>query len=141
MTPPLVSDLNQGNWDLWTQQFSKNEVNLYMPKFKLTYEISLNDILKTLGMEVAFDPSQADFTKLHKTEGVDRVYIRGVKHKTFVEVNEEGTEAAAATSEEARVTSVPPPPKLMKINRPFLFLIRENRSGTILFVGKIMDPA
>ena len=136
----LIAGLNQENWDLWTKQLFTNEVDLYMPKFTLTYEKSLKDILISLGMGTAFDPLQANFTKMYVEDGVNRAYISEVKHKTFVEVNEEGTEAAAVTSVEVGVTSAMPS-KLMKVNRPFLFVIRENSSGTILFIGKIMDPS
>lgn len=133
----LIAGLNQENWDLWTKQLFTDEVDLYIPKFKLAYEKSLNDILIALGMGTAFDPLQADFTKMYKGGGI---VISEVKHKTFVEVNEEGTEAAAVTSVEFEYASAPLP-KLMKVNRPFLFVIRENSSGTILFIGKIMDPS
>jgi serpin B len=97
--------------------------------------VSLNEVLKALGMEIAFDTDQADFTNLYA--GPERAYISKVKHKTFVDVNEEGTEAAAVTSVEIGVTSAP---QRVVVDRPFLFAIRENYSGTILFMGKIVRP-
>ncbi|MCK4689970.1 MAG: serpin family protein, partial [Candidatus Marinimicrobia bacterium] len=106
------------------------------PKFKMEYEISLNNVLCALGMSIAFDPYQADFTKIN-SDG--NLYISNVKHKTFVKVNEEGTEAAAVTSVEITLTSIGSS-ITMRINRPFVFAIRENHSGTILFVGKIIEP-
>ncbi len=103
-----------------------------MPKFKLEYELSLNDVLKALGMEVAFTFG-ANFTKIRKSGGIR---INEVKHKTFVDVNEEGTAAAAATS----VGIIDIAHLSMIVNRPFVFLIREKFSNTILFMGKIVVP-
>ena len=134
----LVALLNQENWNLWINSFYKQELTLQLPKFTLEYEIKLNDVLKALGMEVAFDSSQADFTKMYKEEEVGaNLYISKVKHKTYVEVNEEGTEAAAVTSVEMRLESAG---VWMRVDRPFIFAIRENHSGTILFIGKIVEP-
>jgi serpin B len=135
----LIAGFNRENWDRWTGSFEKREGTVQLPRFTLEYELKLNDALKALGMGIAFDPSQADFTKLHK--GQQRAYISEVKHKTFVEVNEEGTEAAAVTSVGVAVTSVDPTTFWMRVDRPFVFAIRENRSQTILFVGKIVAPA
>ena len=136
----LIAELNQENWNRWISSFQKQELTLQLPKFTLEYEIKLNDVLGALGMEVAFNPSLADFTKMYKKEEVGaNLYISNVKHKTFVEVNEEGTEAAAVTSVEMTLESVQIKP-LMRIDRPFIFAIRENHSGTILFIGKIVEP-
>jgi serpin B len=136
----LIAELNQENWNQWVSSFHKQELNLQLPKFTLEYEITLNDVLGALGMEIAFNPGLADFTKMYKEEEVGaNLYISNVKHKTFVEVNEEGTEAAAVTSVEMTLESVPSR-ILMRIDRPFIFTIRENRSGTILFIGKIVEP-
>jgi len=133
----LIAELNQSNLLERSDGFSTQIVNLTMPKFKLEYEISLKEVLSRLGMGVAFDPSQADLTRMYT--GPNNAYISKVKHKTFVEVDEKGTEAAAATSVEVGVVSVPPVFE-MTVDRPFLFLIREHHSGTILFIGKILDP-
>jgi len=97
----------------------------------------LNDILKALGMEIAFIPDQADLTGIYK--GPENLYISEVKHKTFVEVNEEGTEAAAATSVGLTLASAAPSFS-MRVDRPFVFFIRERSSGVILFIGKIVEP-
>jgi serpin B len=136
----LIAEFNQENWGRWMNSFYEQEVTLELPKFTLEYEIELNSALKALGMEVAFSPSGADFTKMYKEEEVlENLYISKVKHKTFVEVNEEGTEAAAVTSVEMTVTSIPLK-ILMRIDRTFIFAIRESRSETILFIGKIVEP-
>ena len=134
----LVAEINQENWNQWINSFSKHKGTLQLPKFTLEYGLTLNNVLRALGMAIAFDPSQADFTKMYK--GPDSLFISMVKHKTFVEVNEEGTEAAADTSVEIRTTSVAPTGFSMKVDRPFVFAIRENHSQTILFIGKIIEP-
>jgi serpin B len=103
------------------------------------YEIELNDALKALGMGVAFDPDRADFSGVVQDSG--KAFISRVKHKTFAEVNEEGTEAAAVTSVEMRATSA----RLEKtfrmiVDRPFFCAIRDNKTQTLLFLGSITDP-
>ncbi|MCX6141794.1 MAG: hypothetical protein NTZ35_01105 [Ignavibacteriales bacterium] len=111
-------------------------MELYFPKFKFEYEKALNDMLKSMGMSVAFSPMEADFTYIDKR---GQLFISEVKHKTFVQVDEEGTEAAAVTSVGVGATSVGPN-TVMRVDRPFIFAIRENNSGTILFIGKIVEP-
>ncbi len=132
----LIAQFSNDSWNSWISSFSSQEVNLYLPKFKMEYEISLNNVLCALGMSIAFDPGRADFTKINSN---GNLYISKVKHKTFVKVNEEGTEAAAVTSVEITLTSTGSS-ITMRINRPFVFAIRENHSGTILFIGKIIEP-
>jgi serine protease inhibitor len=128
--------LTAENWQTWMQQFSRRDGRIEIPRFKLEYEASLNDVLKALGMETIFDPTTANFSKMTDAS----VVVDEVKHKTFVEVNEEGTEAAAVTSIGVRVTSVPPPPFQMTVDRPFFFAIRDERTGTVLFMGSIVEP-
>lgn len=131
----LIMEFDQKNWDLWMGSFFNQKLTLQFPKFVLAYELLLKDVLKKLGMAVAFDPDRADFTKMYK--GPESLFISKVKHKTFVDVNEEGTEAAAVTSVEIGITSVG---NFMRVDRPFVFAIRENKSQTILFMGKIVEP-
>ncbi|NQS90651.1 serpin family protein [Patescibacteria group bacterium] len=135
----LIAEFNQENFEQWINSFSKHEGTLEFPKFTIECELTLNDILKALGMAIAFDPYQANFTRMYK--GPESLYISEVKHKAFVKINEEGTEAAAVTSVEMRVTSIAPSGFLMRVDRPFVFVIRENCSKAILFVGKIVKPA
>ncbi len=127
--------LNQKNWENWMKQFESYEVNLGLPTFKNEYEVTLNDMLKSLGMQIAFQGGIADFSGMSR----EKLFISEVKHKTFVEVNETGTEAAATTSVkitlESAVITID-----MLVNRPFFFAIRENDSGTILFMGEITNP-
>ncbi|MFQ5769298.1 MAG: serpin family protein, partial [bacterium] len=134
----LIGELNEGNWSNWLSSFSKDSVTLQFPKFKLEYEITLNDVLKALGMGIAFT-GQADFTRMYQPGGL---FISYVKHKTFVEVNEEGTEAAAVTVV-AIMDSAGGPSNIifMRVDRPFIFVIRERHSQTILFMGKIVEPS
>jgi serine protease inhibitor len=132
-----IQQLTNENYSNWIGNLTKDSVILAFPKFKSEYEKSLVDVLTALGMSNAFIPGMADFTNMHKLVGKE-LFISDVKHKTFVEVDEAGTEAAAATVVEIGYTSAPEV-KIMKINRPFLFVLRENHSGTILFIGKIVE--
>ena len=123
-------------WNSLTNGLASRELELYFPKFKFEYEKTLNDMLKSMGMSIAFSLTEADFTNIDKR---GQLYISEVKHKTFVQVDEEGTEAAAVTSVGVGVTSVGQNP-VMRVDRPFIFVIREHNSGTILFMGKIVEP-
>jgi serpin B len=134
----LAASLTIGNWQSWKAQFSSQELTLQLPKFKVEYEIRLNDVLSGLGMAVAFDPAGADFTSINPEGGL---YISLVKQKTFVEVDEKGTEAAAVTVVVIDRTSAGPPEILMRVDRPFIFLIRETTSDAMLFMGKIVSVA
>lgn len=129
----LVAVLTEASWSEWTDRFAETEVDLYLPKLKLSYERKMNDDLKALGMRLAFGP--ADFTGMSPL-GRD-LFIAFVKQKTFVDIHEEGTEAAAVTIVGIGVTSAPATPT-MRVDRPFVFAIRERFSGTILFIGKIV---
>jgi len=132
----LIEGFTQEKWDGWVDGFYEINLTLLLPKIKLEYEIkdSLEKSLKDLGMEIAFDPEEADFTGMYEPGDI---YIDRIIHKTFLKVDEEGTEAAAATVVGVGTTGIG---LTMHINRPFLFVIRENHSGTILFIGKIVDP-
>ncbi len=131
----LVESLDSELWTTVLAGLTVTESNVVMPKYTLEYELEMKDVLTALGMGIAFVEGPADFSKI--CCGPGDIWIGKVKHKTFVEVNEEGTEAAAVTSVEMEFTSVP---ATVYIDRPFLFVIRERLSGTILFMGLIMDP-
>jgi serpin B len=128
--------LTQEQWISIVSGLTTKEAELYFPKFKLEYSKKLNNVLKAMGMSIAFSPDLADFTNIDKRGGL---FISDVQHKTFVQVDEEGTEAAAVTSVGVGRTSIGDT-FVMRIDRPFVFVIRENHSGTILFVGKIVEP-
>jgi serpin B len=135
----FLASLNTQSWEDWMPQFRSTPGDLVLPRFKLEYEMVLNDALKALGMGAAFDPQAANFKEMYAASPSANVFIGEVKHKTFVEVNEEGTEAAAATSGQMFVTSYTPPFKMV-VDRPFFCAIRDNQTGTILFMGAIVEP-
>lgn len=112
-------------------------IRLAMPKFSVEYPLSLRDTLVALGMGDAFTAGAADFSAM---DGSRELYIGDVIHKAFVTVDEEGTEAAAATAVIMELTSVPTAPLEVTLNRPFIFLIRDLDTGTILFLGRVTDP-
>ncbi len=133
----LIDDLDQETWDDWTGRFEATDVSLRLPKFKLEYEKKLNEILGAMGMDIAFDGARADFTRIRRSGGL---WIDYVLHKTFVEVDEEGTEAAAVTVVAiAECAGCGGSQVTMHVDRPFLFFIRERHSGTILFAGMVVS--
>jgi len=135
----VITQLSQANWNTWSKQFADRDIQLQLPKFKYEYdEKAMKPILSDLGMGVAFDSDKADFTRINANGGL---YISRVMHKTFIETNEEGTEAAAVTAVEVGVTSVGPDQTYyFTINRPFVYFIQEKSTGTILFLGTVMNP-
>lgn len=130
----LVSNLDQQNWSDWMQNFNEHEdFLLYLPKFKLEFEKNLNNMLVDLGMEDAFSPTLADFSNINPNA---QLFISEVKHKTYIDVNEKGTEAAAVTSVAVGFGSV----DMMIFNREFLFFIIEENTGFVMFSGRINQP-
>jgi serpin B len=115
------------------------KVLLYLPKFKLETSYDLATPLKEMGMRDAFEMELADFRGMGWPQG--KLYISQVKHKAFVDVNEEGTEAAAATAVEMATKSMPAPPEVFRADHPFLFFIRHDATGTLLFMGRMVNPA
>lgn len=123
----------------WNKPFPAVSGTLKLPRLKLELGYELNDALKAMGMPTAFDPAKADFSELSPKP----VLISEVKHKTFVEMNEQGTEAAAVTSVRVEATSAPAPvakPFEMIVDRPFLMAIQSTETGSLLFLGSIVDP-
>ena len=116
---------------------AEERVDVALPRFKVTSAHDLGGMLGAMGMPLAFDEVRADFSGISKAEGL---YITRVQHKAFVEVNEEGTEAAAATGVVMGTKSLPPPPKVFRADHPFAFLIRDATTGTVLFMGRVADP-
>lgn len=138
----LISELDNDQINSWMQNLSSREVILRTPKFKFETSFSVNQALKELGLETAFSPTDADFSGMYQPDG-EPLYISEVIHKAFVDVDEEGTEAAAATAIVMRASDALPEnePLLLEFNHPFLFIIRDHQSGLILFVGKVSNPA
>ena len=130
LTPALLSDA--------LRQMEQQKVEIFLPRFKLESSFKLKDTLVKMGMPDAF--SKADFSGM---DGTRRLFISQVFHKAWGEVNEEGTEAAAATAVvmEAKFAAPPPaPPPVFRADHPFIFLIRDTRSGSLLFLGRLADP-
>ena len=119
----------------WLSRMHEVELDVRLPKFKMTEEFDLRQVLSELGMPLAFEPGAADFSGMNG--GKERLYISDVVHKAFVEVNEEGTEAAAATGAIFTTVSGRIGPAF-RADHPFIFLIRDNRSGAILFLGRLV---
>jgi serine protease inhibitor len=138
-TTDVAEELTPSLWQQWIGMLDNNthKVNLSMPRFKYGYKRLLNDDLINLGMGIAFSDF-ADFSNI-SDQGLK---INRVIHQTYIETNEEGTEAAAATVVEITLTSANPTPQVVTVtlDRPFLYFIRETSTGTILFMGRVSDP-
>ncbi len=132
----LIASLDGDTWNSWLEAFSEREdFTVYLPKFKFEFERSLAGDLKKMGLEVAFT-AEADFSGISPVD----LLISDVIHKTYIDVNEEGTEAAAVTAITFDLTSAGPASSI-RLDRPFLFAITENSSNSILFIGKVSKPA
>lgn len=138
----LDDSLTVENLAQWRNRLEKQRVDVYMPKFTFDSKYSLNENLKEMGMPLAFTPPSpeegADFSGI---SGRRDLYIDLVVHQAFVDVNEEGTEATAATGVEGGATSVGPMVPVFRADHPFIFLIQEKETGNILFMGKVANPA
>lgn len=131
---------NEANWNQWKEQMAVGSGTIQLPKFTMEYKQSLVAALKTLGMDVAFDPDNADFSRLVSGDLVENIFISEVLHKTYINVNETGTEAAAVTSVEMNATSMPSWDFEMAVDRPFIYVIEDNDTGAILFMGNVINP-
>jgi len=134
----VLAEMTPSAWEALNNSLTpSSKVDVWFPRFKFSSGNDLKDILSSLGMSVAFSENLADFTKIN-SDG--HLFITKVKHKTFIDVNEEGTEAAAATAVGIGVTSVGPSGLEFHVTRPFLFFITEEDTGAILFAGKVENP-
>ncbi|KPL72366.1 hypothetical protein AC812_15810 [Bellilinea caldifistulae] len=129
LTPQLLEEIRSN--------FSLAAVRLAMPKFKMETSFNLSQTLAEMGMPAAFDRSLADFSGM---TGRKDLFISNVVHKAYVDVNEEGTEAAAATAVIMELKAMPMNEVELTIDRPFLFFIEDRESGTLLFAGRVVDP-
>ncbi len=118
----------------WSERLQPQRMHVYLPKFSFTAEFGLSQVLQAMGMPDAFS-RQADFSGM---DGTKELYLQEVLHKAFVDVDETGTEAAAATGVVVGITAMPP---VFRADRPFLFLIRDTCSGVVLFAGRLADPS
>lgn len=132
VSPVLTAE----NFSSWTNALSGHKVNLYLPRFKYDYNKKLKEILSIMGMGIAFGDN-ADFSNISDLD----LLINEVTHQAFIETNEEGTEAAAATIVDVGVTSAgPDDPILIDVNHPFIYFIRETTTNSILFMGRVTNP-
>lgn len=137
--PALEKVLTTDTLTQWLDTAKRQEVHVFLPKFKLEESISLKQMLSAMGMPKAFQPN--GFLGMSDADDAEQLYISHVAHKAYVEVNEEGTEAAAATMAVGRMLSARNPPiPTFRADRPFLFLIRDKPTGTMLFLGRMMRP-
>jgi serpin B len=123
----------------WRSGLRREKVRVYLPRFKLTSQFELGGVLKAMGMPLAFTPDRADFSGM---DGQRDLFVSAVIHKAYVDVNEAGTEAAAATGIVMMPTAAviaPKEPLLFRADHPFLFLIRDNRTGSLVFVGRLVN--
>jgi serpin B len=135
----LESGLSSKTIDEWTSRLAPTEVEVHFPKFKMTWGTeNLTGALETLGMKDAFDASTANFAGMDGNP--HNLFIGMVLHKAFIDVKEEGTEAAAATAVGMMAMGAPMPKPEFIADHPFLFLIQDNKTGSILFMGRLVDP-
>ncbi|MGE0172565.1 MAG: serpin family protein [Oligoflexales bacterium] len=120
-------------------KFDVQRIKLYAPKFKYTSTFSLAQTLRDMGMQTAFDANSADFSAM-SLQGEAPIHLSEVIHKAFIDFNESGVEAAAATAITGETTSIPPEPITVEINRPFIFAIIDKTTNVILFMGQVSDP-
>lgn len=135
--PALEKGLTQGKLSKWFSGLRNQKVEVSLPRFKATTQFELNKVLSKMGMPDAFDATRADFSEM---TGNRDLMISNVIHKAFVEVNEQGTEAAAATGVVMTLRAMPSEPKVFRADHPFLFVILEEKSGAILFLGRLVEP-
>ena len=131
------SAINYENLSNWRNDFNEIEIDVEIPKFKFETKYSLNDLLKEMGIVDAFLPGVADFSGM---DGTNYLFISKAIHQAYVEVNEEGTEAAAATAIMIEL-GIALDPNEFRADHPFIFLIQHEETGAILFMGKVMNPA
>ncbi len=132
----LESSLNTQQLDKWLSRLRSQKVKVSLPKFKISTQFELSKPLTKMGMSTAFN-EKADFSGI---DGTKELSITSIVHQAFVDVNEEGSEAAAATGVVVGVRGMPPASPTFRADHPFIFLIRHNFSGSILFMGRIVDP-
>jgi len=129
--------LTNENLSRWLSELHKQKLVASIPRFKMAQQFGLADTLQAMGMTDAFSAQLADFSGM---TGTRDLFISAVVHKAFVDVNEEGTEAAAATGVGMAMTAAPQRMPVFRADHPFIFLIRDNKSGSILFIGRVMKP-
>jgi serine protease inhibitor len=132
----LVNELDETTWESWYGSSMPGNIQIELPKFKYGFKELLNEPLINLGLGIAFEEGGADFTRINPD---DRLFISRVIHQTFIDVQEEGTEAAAATIVEMEYTAIPEI-NIFRADKPFLYLIKENSTGAVMFMGSVGKP-
>jgi serpin B len=133
----MESRLTALRFNQWLTAARLRRVNVFLPRFKSTGEFPLRETLAAMGMRSAFSEAKADFTPM---TGHRDLFLSALLHKAFVDVNEEGTVAAASTGVIAGARSASAAPPVFRADHPFVFVIRDDRSGAILFLGRVLDP-
>jgi serpin B len=139
-TDALLKELTGPNWSRWMNRFAEREGYVTLPRFKMAYDEELTPPLKANGLKLMFEPGKADFSGM---SDLKPLYVSRVRHRAVVEVNEEGTEAAAVTSVEMNTTSASADtvqPFQFVADRPFIAVLRDNATGMIIFLGAVRDP-
>ena len=134
--PESLNSITVDKLEDWKKSLQLQEVIVFIPKFKLETEYDLKEKMQDLGVRLAFDPDNADLSGIAE----EQLFVGFAIHKAFVDVNEEGTEAAAATGIGMGVTSAGPPSLVFRADHPFVFLIQDDKTGLVLFMGKVVDP-
>lgn len=137
----LIKEFNAKNWAIWNGQFKPKEGSITIPKWRVEASYELKDTLKEIGLGIAFDPQRADFSAMANVKAGE-LFISRVVHKTFVEVDEVGTEAAAATGVEMRPTAAMPTQERFEFvaDRPFIYAITDKSTGSVMFIGAFGKP-
>ena len=131
----IITLMSDNSYNEWLNQMVERETELTFPRFKYGYKNQFKEILTSMGMGICFTDN-ANFSNISDLD----LLINDVTHQAFIETNEEGTEAAAATIVDIGLTSMPPPPFILTIDHSFVYIIRETTTNTILFIGKVTDP-
>jgi serpin B len=134
----LEASLTSSNLSKWTRRLREREVKVLLPTFTIIWGGSLSRTLAAMGMVSTFDPQKANFSGMDGRE--NWMYLSDVIHRAFIKVNEQGTEAAAATMATVTLGGGGPRHPIFRADHPFLFLIRENGSDSILFLGRVVNP-
>jgi serpin B len=135
--PAFEAALDGAALDAIVSELEDQRVKLSLPRFGIESKLDLNAVLTAMGMPLAFDPDRADFSGI---TAIRDLYISGVIHQANIDVDEEGTEAAAATGVVMGLTSMPPEPVPVTVDHPFLFALRDLETGAILFLGRVVEP-
>ena len=133
----LEGSLDTEKLQMWKDRFEEHAVRIYIPKFEFETKYFMVDTLKEMGMETPFNATAADFSGM---DGTKNLFIGNVIHQAYVAVDEEGTEAAAATAVIMQITGMAPQPIVFRADHPFIFMIQERGTGVILFMGRVVDP-